>query len=153
MTTKTMYRLLNSLDSAWDAILKILAFLLLWFAPISNYIHLVLILIFVDLLTGSYAAVKEGERFSAKKLRCTVEKFVFYSIAIISAFILQKIINDGTELARIVALYIGATELKSIYENISRVTKTDIVALLWATVKEKIEGYIEALKNKNNQPK
>lgn len=153
MTTATMYRIINFLDSAWDGILKLLAFLLLWFAPISNYVHLVLILIFVDLLTGSYAAVREGQKFSAKKLRNTVEKFVFYSIAIIAAFVLQRIINDGTELARIVALYIGATELKSIYENISRITKTDIVALVWSTVKEKIEEYLKGLKSRNNEPK
>lgn len=153
MTTTTMYRLLNFFDSAWDGILKLLAFLLLWFAPISNYVHLVIILIFIDLISGSYASVREGQKFSAKKLRNTVEKFVFYSLAIITAFILQKIINDGTELARIVALYIGATELKSIYENISRITKTDIVSMIWDTLRQKIEEYLKALKSKNNDPK
>jgi phage-related holin len=148
-----MQRFVNFISDAWDSILKILAFILLWLAPISNYIHLVLILIFIDLLTGSYAAVKEGQKFSARKLRCTIEKFVFYAMAIIAAFLLQQIINDGNELSRIVALYIGATELKSIYENISRITKTDILSLLWDTLKQKIESYIQALKNKNNDPK
>lgn len=153
MLIKLMQRFVNFISDAWDSILKVLAFILLWLAPISNYVHLVLILIFIDLLTGSYAAVKEGQKFSARKLRCTVEKFVFYAMAIIAAFLLQRIINDGTELARIVALYVGATELKSIYENISRVTKTDVLSMLWQTLKEKIENYIQSLKNSNNDPK
>lgn len=148
-----MIKLINFIDQTWDWILKLFAFVILFLAPISNYVHLVLILIGVDLITGSYAAIKEGQRFSAKKLRCTVEKFVFYALAIIAAFLLQKIINDGTELARIVALYIGATELKSIYENISRITKTDIIAILWDTVKDKINSYIQALKDRNNEVK
>jgi hypothetical protein len=103
------------------------------------------------LITGSYASVKEGEKFQAKKLRKTVEKFTFYAMAIIIAYVLQRIINDGTELARIVALYIGSIEVKSNYENISRITKTDLVAIVWNALKNKIESYLTDLKNKANE--
>jgi len=148
-----MIRLVNFIENTWDFILKLIAFVILFLAPISNYVHLVFVLIGIDLITGIYASMKEGQRFSAKKLRCTVEKFVCYALAIIAAYLLQRIINDGTEIARIVALYIGATELKSIYENISRVTKTDIVAMLWDVIKEKINAYIQALRDKNKEIK
>jgi len=137
------YRIIAFLESAIGAIGKLIAFLLLWFAPISDYIHLVIVLIFIDLITGSYASVKEGQRFSASKMRNTVEKFLFYSLAIISAFVLQKIVNDGLEMPRMVALYIGATELKSIYENISRITKTDLVGQIWNVLKMKINEYLK----------
>ncbi len=146
-----MYRLLNIFNDTWSALLQLFAFIVLYLTPISNYVHLVLVLIFFDLITGSYAAIKEGEAFSAKKLRHTVEKFVFYALAIIAGYILQQIIDDGSELARIVALYIGSIEVKSIYENISRITKTDLVALLWDLIKEKMEEWIQGIRNKRSE--
>jgi phage-related holin len=152
MLLKLCLRFQNLFNDTWGLIVKIFSFILLWLAPISNYVHLVLILIAIDLITGSYASVKEGEHFSARKLSRTIEKFIFYAIAIIVAYVLQRIVNDGTELSRIVALYIGATECKSIYENITRITKTDFLALVWTTIKEKLDEYINLLKNKNNDP-
>lgn len=147
-----MYRLLNFFESFQNFIFGIFAYILLWLAPIKNYVHLVLILIFIDLVTGSYASVKQGENFSARKLRNTLEKFIFYAIAIISGYVLQRIIDDGVQLARIVALYIGATEVKSIYENISRITKIDIVAIVWETLKEKMDEYVQILRSKKTKP-
>jgi phage-related holin len=137
-----MYKLLFIGNEITAFIVKLFTFIVLWLSPISNYVHLVLVLIFIDLITGSYAAIKEGQPFSARKLRNTVEKFVFYAVAIIAGYILQQIIDDGTELARTVALYIGATESKSIYENISRISKRDFLYLIWEAIKGKIEDYI-----------
>lgn len=148
-----MYRLVYLLTDLENFFIKIFAFILLYLSPISNYVHLVLILIGLDLISGSYASIKEGQKFTARKLRCTIEKFVFYAIAIIVAYILQQIISEGTELARIVALYIGATETKSIYENISRITHTDLVEIAWGVIKEKLDDWIDSVKKKNSNPK
>ena len=63
---------------------------------------------------------------------------------------LQRIMADGSQLPRIVALYIGSIEVKSNYENISRITKTDIVTALYNLIKTKIEGYIETVKIKSD---
>jgi phage-related holin len=145
-----MYRLLNILHETWGFMLQVFAFVVLYLTPISNYVHLVLVLICLDLITGSYASIKEGQKFQAAKLRHTLEKFVFYALAIIVGYVLQRIIDDGSELARIVALYIGSIECKSIYENISRITKIDIMALLWDVVKQKIEDWVSGLKQQRN---
>jgi len=145
-----MYRLFNICFDFWGFVGKLFAFVLMLLSPVRDYIHLVLILIFLDLITGTYASIKASEPFSARKLRHTVEKFVFYALAIISAYILQSIINDGVELPRIVALYIGATEVKSIYENISRITNRDIVSIAWIAIRDKIENALTEIKSKHN---
>lgn len=144
-----MYRLLCLFTDLQSFFVKLFAFILMYFAPISNYVHLVILLIMIDLVTGSYAAIKEGQKFSARKLRNTIEKFIFYAVAIIVAYVLQQIINDGSELARWVALYVGATEAKSIYENISRITKKDIIAIFWSVLK----GKLDELYNKSDKSK
>jgi phage-related holin len=142
-----MYRLLNIFHETWTALLQIFAFVVLYLTPISNYVHLVIVLIGIDLITGSYASIKEGQKFSASKLRYTVEKFVFYALAIIVGYVLQQIINSGSELARLVALYIGSVECKSIYENISRITRTDVMALIWEVLKGKLDMWIREIKS------
>jgi phage-related holin len=144
-----MYRLINIFHDTCNFLLQLFAFIILYLTPISNYVHLVLLLILFDLITGSWASIKEGQKFSARKLRNTVEKFIFYALAIIVGYILQRIINDGSELARIVALYIGSIEAKSIYENISRIRQVNMVTALWNAMKEKIDEYINSLKSKN----
>jgi len=146
-----MHRLITIFADPWASLLQLIAFIVLYLTPVSNFIHLVLVLVFIDLITGSYAAIKAGEKFSAKKLRNTIEKFVFYAIAIISSYILQMIIDDGTEVARIIALFIGSIELKSIYENVSKITGIDLVAKVWDFMKEKIESWIDVLKQKPDE--
>ena len=145
-----MYRLFQLFDDFQGFFIKLVSFILLYFTPIASYVHLVLILIGIDLITGSYAAIKEGESFSARKLRNTLEKFIFYAIAIIVAFLLQQIIDDGSELARIVALYVGATEAKSIYENISRITRKDILSILWEAFKAKIDDLLKNVRSRRS---
>lgn len=148
-----MYRLTHISQEAASIFMQVIAFILLYLTPISNYVHLVLILIGIDLFTGIYASMKAGQRFEGHKLQDTLEKFIFYALAIIVAYVLQRIINDGSELARIVALYIGSIEVKSIYENISRITKTDIVSMMWDLIKDKIESMVVNLKAKNKEAK
>jgi phage-related holin len=148
---KNMYRTPYIIHEIWATIVQLFAFVVLYLTPIANYVHIVLILIAIDLVTGSYASIKEGQKFEARKLRNTVEKFVFYALAIITAYMLQRIISEGAELPRIVALYIGSIEVKSIYENISRITKTDIAVALWDTIKTKIDSILTSYKTKNTQ--
>lgn len=143
-----MFRLLSLFTDLQSFVFNLFAAVLLYLTPIKNYIHLVLILIFIDLITGSYAAIKEGEKFSARRLGKTVEKFIFYGIAIIVGYILQQIIDDGTQLSKLVSLYIGITEAKSIYENISRITKADIVSILWDAFKGKFDDMISNMRSK-----
>ena len=145
-----MQRVINLIHEGWIFLLQLLTFILLYLTPISNFVNLVLVLIACDLITGIYASLKEGQKFKASKLRDTLEKFIFYSIAIIIAYLLQSIVHVGSEMPRIVALYIGSIEVKSTYENISRITKTDIATSLWLILKEKLDIWIVELKSKKD---
>ena len=148
---KNMYRIPYIIHQMCATIVQIFAFVILYLTPIANYVHIVLVLIAIDLITGIYASLKEGQKFEARKLRDTVEKFVFYALAIISAYMLQRIISEGVELPRIVAIYIASIEVKSIYENISRITKTDLAMALWETLKTKLDALMSNMKEKNSQ--
>ena len=123
-------------------IFQAFSFVILFLTPISNYIHLVFVLIGMDLITGSYASHKEGEHFKASKLKKTGEKFLFYSMVIITAYLLQIISgDDGTQLARIAALFVSSIEVKSSFENISRIL--DIApGSLWEAIYNKIKESI-----------
>lgn len=145
-----MQRLLNILNEFWSGIVQIATFIILYLTPISNYIHIVLVLIAIDLITGSYASWKEGEKFQAKKLRKTVEKFIFYGLAIIVGLLLQALTNNETEIARIAAIAVSSIEAKSIYENISRILGIDMLAAIWNLLKEKLDTYIATLKSPKN---
>jgi phage-related holin len=135
-------RYLGIIEGLINVFGKLVMVIVLWFSPIKDYVNLLLILIAIDFVTGSYASMKAGESFSAKKMRHTVEKIALYTITIIAAYVLQQIINDGTQMARFIALYMGATELKSIYENVGKVVGTNIMGMFWEIIKNKIESWI-----------
>jgi len=136
------YRFTPWMDIVRELFGTLIGLLILWLQPISVYINLVIVLIGIDLFTGVYASYKEGQKITARKMGKTLEKFLFYTIAIIAAYILQRIANDGDLLPRIVALYIGAIELKSIFENIKRITGNGMFDMLWTVIKDKIDGYV-----------
>lgn len=131
-----------TIDAIINWILKFIAVIIAALAPIATVINLVLLLIVIDLFTGTYASIKNKEPFSARKLRYTVEKFVFYSVAIIAGYILQIIFFDAINVAQMVAGYISLTESKSIYENISKILKTDILKEVWKLIKLKFDKKI-----------
>ena len=122
---------------------------LLYLTPIHDVIAAVMFLIAVDFVTGVWASVKEKQKFSASKMRHTVEKVILYFIAIICAFVLQKMCESAFDfdVARYVALFIAATEVKSVYENINRVLDVKIFSKLIKLLTQKIS------KNENNQDK
>lgn len=121
-----MFKFTSLLDFIVDMFVKAIAFVVYFLTPISSFIHIVLILLAIDNISGIWASLKEGEKFTAKKLRMTVTKFVWYALAIITGYLLQKLFNEGTQIARVVAIYLAAVETKSIYENIARITDMDV---------------------------
>lgn len=87
-------------------------------APIHAILITVGILIFVDAITGIWAAIKRLEPISSAALRRTVSKFVIYQTAIITGFLLQKyILDDAIPVTKLVAGVIGLVEFKSVLEN------------------------------------
>jgi len=136
----------------WTVLVNLFLAVVLFLMPIHDTVHLVVWLIFLDFGTGVSASIKEHgiKSITANRMANTVSKILFYTIAIIATFVLQKIVDDGTQLAKITALYIGAVELKSIYENVSRITGRDLVGALWVMIKGKVNETITGLKTDKN---
>jgi phage-related holin len=144
-------RILSLLQDTWSFLTTLFMAVVMFFLPIHSFVNLVIALIGIDLITGIWASLKNGEAITAKRMVITVYKFILYALAIIAAYILQLIANDGIGLPRIVALFVGAIELKSAYENIGKILGKDIFSMLWQILKGKIEEMITGISiNKNS---
>lgn len=112
-------------------------------APIKAMLIVVGVLIFADLITGIWAAIKREEQIKSAALRRTVSKLFIYQIAIISGYIMQvHLIADLVPVSNIVAGTIGLVELKSILENGSTILGNDLMKLV-----------LERLGSKNDEVK
>lgn len=90
-----------------------------------------------------------GIPITAGRMVRTVYKLILYSIAIISTYLVQLIAgDDGIGLVRICALFIGATELKSIYDKITKIIGGDVFSQLWQIIKNKLEPTFSNKQNK-----
>jgi phage-related holin len=130
-----------------STLLKLLTCALAYFAPISVMIHTVLIFILIDFLTGIYASYKTKTKIVSNRLRKTIEKFVFYTGAIIIAHMFQISFANWSNLSQIVAGFIAMTELFSIYENIRNITKLDILS----QVRDYLLNVLNKFKNTDNK--
>lgn len=148
-------RLVDFLSDAWSLIVNFIMTILLFLLPIHNYVNMLVLLITIDFITGISASIRVNgiKSIKASKMSRTVLKLLFYSTAIIATYILQHILNEGTQLPRIAAFYIAATELKSIYENISKITGHDIVGSVWMILKGKIDELVSNLRIKEENKK
>lgn len=135
-----MHRLLPILDDVWNFLTTIFLALLLYLSPVKHFVHLVSALIVIDFFMGIFSSVKIGNPITARRMVKTVYKLILYSVAIISTYLVQMIAGeDGTGLVRICALVIGATELKSIYDHISKIIGGDLFSQLWQVVKTRLD--------------
>lgn len=137
--------LLSILSVMIDFLKKIAFAILLYLSPIHDLIHAVIFLIAMDFITGLWASLKAGESFSARKMRGTVNKVALYFIAIISAYVLQKMMLESWDfnITRYVSLFIAATELKSIYENISRILGVQLFKNLFNEIIAKLKQTVK----------
>lgn len=115
---------------------KSLMALIAYFAPISSMVHVVLAFVLIDFLVGMYASYRTKTPIISSKLRKTIEKLVFYTVSIMIAHMFQLHFMDWFNISQIVAGFIAATELLSIYENIRKVTKLDVFKRIIDTIKE-----------------
>jgi len=88
-------------------------------APIQSLIVASFALIGVDFITGIMAAVKQKTPITSSEMKRTVGKIFLYELAIIISFVAEKYLLGGImPVSKLVAGFIGATELKSVLENI-----------------------------------
>ena len=90
-------------------------------APLYDVLAAVLILIVIDFLTGIGAAIKVKAGISSKKMRNTLNKFLFYSLTLLAAHVVEIKITPALPWLQIVAGFIALTELRSIFENFNTI--------------------------------
>lgn len=114
-------------------IIGILSFLL----PVKGMVFAVGFLIFADTFTGMYAAAKRKEKITSTRMSDIIPKSIGYLIFIIAAFVMQYITGDTIPLMSIASGIVGSIEFYSIVENVSSITKTDLVARIKEVFKRK----------------
>jgi hypothetical protein len=115
----------------WNSLLKVLMLCMIILAPIKAAMIVVGCLIFIDLMTGIWAAIKRQQPVTSAALRRTISKMIIYQIAVISGFLIEHYLVQGElPIVKIVAGFIGIVEFKSILENGNFILGTDIFKTL-----------------------
>lgn len=127
---------------------KILIFCFAYTLPIHNFLLTIYILLAFDLITGITKAYKTNVTITSKRLRDSVLKFIFYSIATFISYQVDiTILFDSLILTKLVGGYIMLIEFQSNIENISEITGVN----LWMLIKDKvIEIFNTKLKTNEN---
>ena len=92
-------------------------------APIKGMIVVAALSVFVDFLTGMYAAHKRGEKIKSSKMAVTVTKLFVIETAILMCFFIQTFLLDNAfPLTSWVAGLIGTQQIYSIMENLNSIS-------------------------------
>ncbi len=124
-----------SFNSLWS---KIIILFIAYFAPIAAMVHVMLIFLALDTISGIWASLREGHKLESHKLRKTVYKFLWYTIAVMSSWMMEHTYKlSWTNLSCLIAGFICFVELKSIFENITRITNEPIFTRILKLLKRK----------------
>lgn len=134
-----MENLIISLGKAkgFEAILSVLAtYLSAALMPIADFVAIVFVLMFFDLMTGIWAAIVRKEVIASKKLRKSVGKFIAYMIAILLSLIMQNLL-PSIPIAKAMTIFIASIEFVSNMENLSKITNIDFATFVSNLIKVK----------------
>jgi len=120
--------------SSWIA--QLFVMIIAYFTPIHEIIHVMLVFLVIDTISGIWASLKKKEKFESGKLRKTVYKFLWYTVAVMLAWMMEKTFKLGwANLASITGGFICFVELKSIFENITRITDEPVFLKILKIIK------------------
>jgi len=97
-----------------------------YFAPSLTLLYALIFFVIMDTITGVYASIKKGNKFTSKRLRKTVPKLVGYACGILVAQVIQNTFTYDLPLGRILAAFVCYVEIKSINENIEILTNINM---------------------------
>lgn len=101
------------------------------FMPIKATILTVMVLTVADLVSGVMAARKEKKKITSSGLKRTIIKTMVYEAVIMLGFLTQQYMTgEIVPVVKILAGFIGLTELKSVMENVERISGMSIIKLL-----------------------
>ena len=137
--------------------------LLAFFLPIAGIIHGLLVLVFMDLVTGIIAHFKQNKikfqpfkysfwkHITSKGIGDTISKMLVYLILVISGFMIDMLIipNAGLLITKIMGGAAGLREIKSIIENSEKILGAGLITFIRAVSKYGFTGaFNEVLKEK-----
>lgn len=98
-------------------------------APIATVIFAVIFLIFVDFITGILASIKEKQNITSSAMSRTIAKTFVYCTTIIVTYVVHKYLLVGFDfpVESIVSGFIALTEMKSILENLNRISNHSVL--------------------------
>ena len=115
-----------------------------YFSPIAPIVHCMLIFLAIDTISGIWASHKEGNRIESRKLRKTVYKFIWYTVAIMASYMMERTFHlCWSNLSSIIGGFICFVELKSIFENITRITNEPVFLRILLIFKKKTTETID----------
>lgn len=95
--------------------------------PIADFLAIAALLVFVDLITGLFAARHRKENIRSRGLFRTLEKVVVYFVAILSAQGMEQVFQlEFLYLTYLVSFAIASTEFISVIENVEKITGIDV---------------------------
>lgn len=110
---------------------SLLVSILIVFAPVKATLITVMVLTVADLISGIMAARKERKKITSSGLKRTIVKTTVYEVVIMLGFLTEQYMTgDAIPVVKILAGFIGLTELKSVMENIERISGMPIVKML-----------------------
>jgi len=101
------------------------------FLPLKATLITVMVLTCVDLVTGLAAAKKRKKKITSSGLKKTIIKTLVYEAVVMLGFLTETYMTGDTiPVVKILAGYIGITELKSVLENMEIVSGVSIIKVL-----------------------
>ena len=104
----------------------------LFLAPLYPVMLAIGFLLMADMVVGIYAAWKQREKITSRKMSNTISKIFLYNLTIIAGFVVEKYLLPGIPFVKITAGLIGLVEIKSLAENLYKATGLK----LWDAVKQ-----------------
>lgn len=97
-------------------------------APVHSVISTAICLIVIDFLTGCIAAYKCGDKLTSAKISRSFAKGFVYTVGISVGFLVETYMLKGLlPVSTIAASAIGLTECLSIYENLNKISGTNVL--------------------------
>lgn len=106
-----------------------LMLLIAFFAPVINIVSAVMLLIVVDFITGVWASLKEKQRITSSAMSRSIAKTFVYNTTILITYIVHKYLLVGFDfpIVSIVSGFVALTEMKSILENLDRISTHSVL--------------------------
>ena len=145
MPQRILTTIVSIMTEAWDFVCYTSIALMAFIAPVTDLLWFAGFVIFIDLVTGSWASIKRGEKFDSKKLQRSWAKIVLYPLGIIFSFCAEAFAPE-------VPFVKGATYLliviegKSMEENFSSILGFSMMNYIKTFILKGRKGLIEEIR-------